>query len=391
MKRGVSIAGKLALVAVAATLFTGSSVGSSATAPLVIGVATAKSGFMAGFDVPAVAAAEIARDEFNRTGGIRGQKVQFKYCDVKTDPGQSANCATQLISQGAKFLIVSCDYDIGGPASRVAEKKGVISFSLCAGSPKWDSIGPHSYSMTFGSPTEAYVVAQWAYQGKLKCRTAYLLTDLIVDYTKAVGDYIKKSYKGKLVGQDTFKNGDASFAAQVSRLQSANPKPQCIFLSTFPPGGVTMLRQLRAAGLDQPIIAPDGMDGNYWIKAVPNLSDFYYAGFVSIFGDDPNAKVNNLVNGIEKRTGAKVLSGSTAVSGYSVMEAYKLAITRAKSTDTEKVNAQIQKFRNEKLIVGPTTFTKTARQSQGRPMRIIQVQDGKFSYLAVFKPTGVKP
>jgi branched-chain amino acid transport system substrate-binding protein len=387
MKTRLSILAAAALVVTAAT---GWSSSSAATPTLVIGVATAKSGFQAGFDQPAVTAAEIARDEFNKAGGILGQKIQFRYCDVKTDPAQSANCAVKLLSQGAKFLIVSCDYDIGGPASRIAERRNVISFSLCAGSPKWNSIGPRSYSMTFGSPTEAYVDAQWAYQGKLKCRSAYLLVDTLIDYSKAIGDYVKKSFKGRIVGEDTFKNGDTSFTSQITRLQAASPKPQCIFLSSFPPGGVTLLRQIRAAGLDQPIISPTGMDGNYWIGAIPTLSNFYYSGFVSIYGDDPNPKVNRLVDEIERRTKAKTLAGSTSVAGYSVMESFKLAITRAKSLETAKVNAEIQKFRNEKLLVGPTTFTKTLRQSLGRPMRIIQVQDGKFSYLAVFKPTGVR-
>jgi branched-chain amino acid transport system substrate-binding protein len=356
--------------------------------PITIGVATAKSGFQQVFDAPAVVAAEIAKEELTAAGGFGGREVKFVSCDVKSDPAQSANCAVKLISQNADFMIVSCDYDVGGPAARVAESKGLISFSLCAGSPKWQTVGPHSYTMTMGSPTEGATVAQWASEGKLGCKSAYLLTDTSIEYTKAVGDYIKKQFPGDIVGENTFKNDETSFETQVSQLQTADPAPECIFLSSYPPGGATLIRQIRAAGIDQPIVAPDGMDGDYWIKAVPDLSDFYYTGFASIYGDDPSDKVNTLLSEVEKRMN-EPLAGSTVVSGYAVMEAFDKAITAAKSTDTEKVNEQLLTFKDEDLMVGPTTFTPEDHMSLGRPMQIIQVEKGKFSFLETFQPKNV--
>jgi branched-chain amino acid transport system substrate-binding protein len=376
-------------VAAVASAFVWTSAGTGAGSPLIIGVDTAKSGFQAGFDEPGVAAAQIAAAKFNKTGGILNHQIVFKYCDSKTDPALTANCAVKLLAEGAHFLIESCDYDIGGPGARIAEKQGIVNFSLCAGSPKWNSIGPHSYSMTFGSPTEAYVDGQWAYSGKLHCQTGYLLEDDTIDYSKAVGGYIKTSFKGKIVGEDIFKNSDTSFTSEISHIQATNPAPQCIFLDSFPPGGVTLLRQLRAAGINQPVISPDGMDGSYWLSAIPNLSNFYYAGFVSIYGDDPNPKVNALVKQMEQVTHSKVLSGSTGVCGYSIIEALRIAAQRAGSIDNAAVNAQLQKFNKEPLLVGPTTFTTTDRQSLGRPMRVIEVQNGKDKFLTIFQPTGV--
>jgi branched-chain amino acid transport system substrate-binding protein len=99
--------------------------------------------------------------------------------------------------------------------------------------------------------------------------------------------------------------------------------------------------------------------------------------------------VNALVKEIATRTHQKVLSGSTAVSGYSVVQAFKIAAERAHSLDQTPVMKQLQKFRNVPLITGLTTFTKTVRQSLGRPMRVIKVQNGKFHFLKVFTPHGV--
>jgi branched-chain amino acid transport system substrate-binding protein len=352
--------------------------------PIVIGLTGAHSGFMAAFDVPAESAARIAGDEFNAAGGINGRQVKFVAADSKTDPAQSANAAQKVISDGADFVIVSCDYDVGGPAARIAQDKKILSISLCAGSPKWNAIGPLAYSMALGSETEAAAAAQWAAKAK-GCKTGYVLTDTFIDYTKTAGEVMKKTFPGEIVGEDTFKNDDQSFSTQVSRLQAVNPKPDCIFLSSVPSGGVTMLRQLRSAGLNQPVISPEGMGGDFWLEAIPDLSDFYYIGSGSIFGDDPDPKLNEVAKLVEKDIG-EGLTSATFVPGYSTIEALKIAIERAKSTDTDAVVKQFQSFKDEKLLVGPTTYTETDRRSPGRPTRVIQIQNGKASFVEMFTP-----
>jgi branched-chain amino acid transport system substrate-binding protein len=352
--------------------------------PIVIGLTGSHSGFMSAFDVPAEAALKIAADDFNAEGGIDGSQVKFVSADSKTDPAQSAQAAEQVLADGADFVVTSCDYDVGGPAARIANENDTLAVSLCAGSPKWNAIGPLSYSMALGSETEGAAMAQWGYE-KGGCKTAYLLTDTVIDYTKTVGDVAKEKFEGELVGEDTFVNDDQSFAGQVSRVQAANPKPDCIFLSSVPPGGVTLLRQLRSAGVDQKIIAAEGMGGDFWIKAVPDLSDFYYVGGASIFGDDPVETVNEVAAATEKDTGEK-LTSATFVSGYSVLEAIKLGVERAGTTDTDAVVKEFQNFNDEELLMGPTSYSEDNRRSPGRPVRVIEFQNGKASFLEMFQP-----
>lgn len=42
------------------------------------------------------------------------------------------------------------------------------------------------------------------------------------------------------------------------------------------PGGAAAVRQIRATGIKMSMIAATSMDGNFWLDAVPDLSDFYY-------------------------------------------------------------------------------------------------------------------
>src|SRR5438552_10241089 len=66
----------IALLAVA--LLTGFTTKTNAKPPIIIGFATAHSGFIQPFDGPATIAAQIARDEINTAGGILGgRRIKF--------------------------------------------------------------------------------------------------------------------------------------------------------------------------------------------------------------------------------------------------------------------------------------------------------------------------
>ena len=62
-------------------------------------------------------------------------------------------------------------------------------------------------------------------------------------------------------------------------------------LASFPPGGVSATRQLRAAGINQPLLGSESWDGDFWLEGVPNLSDFYLVTYGSVFGNDPRPDV----------------------------------------------------------------------------------------------------
>ena len=94
-----------------------------------------------------------------------------------------------------------------------------------------------------------------------------------------------------LVGEDTFLNEDASIAAQITRIKALPEEPDAIMLCTMMPGAVSAIKQIRAAGINSMILNGSGVDGSYWLSAVPDLSNFYVPVQGSIYGDDPNPEV----------------------------------------------------------------------------------------------------
>jgi branched-chain amino acid transport system substrate-binding protein len=134
------------------------------------------------------------------------------------------------------------------------------------------------------------------------------------------------------------------------------------------------------------------MDGDYWLNGVPNLSDFYVATYASVFGNDPDQKINDFVRRFKEKFGAAPVT-SHALTGYAVIEAWAVAVTRAKTFDTDKVRAELDKFSKEPLLVGATSFTPDLHINLNRPELLMRITNGKHESVGRFaleKPPSLK-
>lgn len=366
---------------------TSTTAGAPSGEPIIIGGALALSGPVAPYDQPPLAFAELAVEDVNAAGGVMGRPLQIVTADTKSDPSQGPTAASEVLDQGAIAVMVTSDFDFGSPAALTAQSKSVIAISPGAASPKFgvQGIGPLAYTMATGTPDEGYTIAEWGSKDK-GWKSAYALLDDGSEYERTTMAYFKErwaSLGGTLSGEDRFKNADTSIASQITKMKAA-PKFDFIVISTHTPGGASAIRQIRAAGITAPIVCPSSMDGAYWLEAVPNLSDFYTLAYGSVYGDDPDAEFNDLLARYEKKTGQKVANG-IAYTGYSVIQALAKAITTAGSTDGAALAKEFDTFKDEPFLVGPTTYTPELHINVMRPWRIMQIQNGKPSYLSTFQ------
>ena len=233
--------------------------GSSASnEPFVLGLAIAKSGTASSFDGPPVQGLELRVDQLNREGGIDGREIKLITSDTQSDPARGASAATELIERGADALAVTCDFDFGSPAAIAAAGENVPSISLCASDPKFadvKTIGPMAFTMGTGTDAKASIAAEYAYEDR-DWRSAYILQDTSIEYTKSLGKYFEARFTelgGEIVGTDTF-NGleSAEVPAQVTKLRNLSQQPDLIYLPAFIPPAATVIRQIRDAGIETP-------------------------------------------------------------------------------------------------------------------------------------------
>lgn len=359
--------------------------------PITFGFVVGRTGVLESYDIPAETMAKFAIDDINKAGGIDGRQIKTVEADMKSDPKLAGNAATQVISQGADVLVLPCDFDLGAPAAVVAQDAGKIGMSLCAASTNFGpaGIGDLAYTMGLAGVTEGTAAAEWAYDEQ-KYRSAYVLYDTTLDQNKQATDAFKHTWArvgGKLAGEDTFKQTDQSIAAQVSRITGLSKQPDFLYVSSYQPGFAKAIKQIRAAGIETPIIGGSDLDGEYWKGAVPGLSNVYFTAMASIYGDDPDAKVNKLIARYKASEGSPP-DVSAFLAGYAVVQALQKGIEEAGSTDGKAMTEKMQTFKDEPFVL-ETTFTPTEHISLNRTVRIMKIDNGKTSFVTLFTPTDI--
>lgn len=347
---------------------------------IVVGFATAASGFMQAYDKPAQDAALIRIDEINKAGGLLGKKLKPVFADTKTDQAEGAKAGLAVLDQGADLVIVSCDYDFGAPAALQAQAAGKVSFFLCAESIKAGipGVGPFSFSASVLAPVQGATMSEWAYTKK-NARSFYRLLDSWTVYNKGICDgfdwMMPQLADAELVGQDTFLNEDASIAAQITRIKSLPEEPDAIMLCTMMPGAVSAIKQLRAAGINSMILNGSGVDGSYWLSAVPDLSNFFVPVQGSVYGDDPNPAVNEFNAKYTEVTGGAPATQYT-YPGYVMIDVWAKAVERAGTTETSAVVAELEKMNGEPTLFGPRTFTSELHHQNQARYLIVETNNG---------------
>jgi branched-chain amino acid transport system substrate-binding protein len=222
------------------------------------------------------------------------------------------------------------------------------------------------------------VAGEWAIEKK-GWKTGYVLLDDSIEYDKSVCagyDWLYPLKGGKIVARDTFKNGDASIASQVTRLATAirEQKVDNVMICTYEPGGAGAIRQIRAAGITVPLLSGSSMDGNYWLNAVPDLKDFYIAVQAAVVGD-PRPDVTALAEAFKAKYGTLPAS-QYAFPAYAFMQLWAKAVTDAGTTDPKAVVTKLETFKNVPTVLGPRSFSSKLHIQDQIPLMIEDVVDG---------------
>jgi branched-chain amino acid transport system substrate-binding protein len=350
---------------------------SPAASTIVIGWAFDSKGAMAPFDNPALAAAKLRVNQLNAKGGVSGSKLQIKTCDTQGNKAAIAKaCALKLLGQGAKVIFTTCDVDFAAPVVQEAINRGVLAVAPCIGT---DQMGPKRFGVkgrlafSYGNVAQDEGSAMAQYAWSKGWRRAALATDGVIVYFKDVVKAFKARWTqlgGKVVAQETYHSlGGNDVNNTVSRLNGVSA--DVIVTSTAGAFGAlsTLISGLRSLGNNTPVINSWAGDGTYWLPKDPQVTNYWFVTFASVFGDDPNPAVNKLAKQVKAGTGG-FITGPAAIDGVAA------AITRAGgSTNGAALAAQMEKFKGVPTISGKVSFSAKLHTVFGRQYRVVRIQN----------------
>jgi branched-chain amino acid transport system substrate-binding protein len=381
---GIVAALGLVVAAVGLTVAAATAAGkNSAQAPIIIGAAVDLTSSMKPFDSPALAGAQIEAAKLAAKGG---PNFQIKVCNHQLKKQKS--CAAQLIQQGAKIALVTCDVEYAAAATQEFLNKGLLTMSPCVTT---DQMGPQRFgtkgrlAFTVGGTAQDEGSAEAEYAYSRGWRTAIVVKDNYLVYFRNVSDAFAKRFQelgGKIVDREAFTSFDKTIGNVISKV--APMKADVISFVTAFGELPQFVGGIRSAGNKTPIINSWGGDGTYWNPKNPKVTDYYVDNYASSFGDDPNAAVNSLLKSL--LAAKKVPYTASFVLGAATIDILAQALKRSGgSTNGAKLAAAIQKFHSVPTISGPVTYSASLHSVTGRPWRIMKVQNNKETFLRMWK------
>lgn len=368
---------------------------SAAKAEVVIGSALCLTGVQAPLDEPAFRGAQLAVKALNDAGGILGEPVRLVNIDGKSDPVTVGNAAVSLVDDGAQLIVAPADFDFGGPAGREAQAADIVGVSAGASDPLYSSwsLGDKQFTLSMWNTTMGAVAADYAVKER-GWKTAYVVTDQFIAYTKSLSKYFVAQFQadgGSILLEDTYTNGDNDFSAQLSRLRALPQKPDVIFVSSYGTDIGMIIRAIREAGIDSPVLGGDVFDDPALHASLGTGfgNEVYYVTH-TFMAPEASPDMPRFLELYQAMYGSAPDSAFVA-NGWDVIMMLAQAAEAAQSTDGADVAQALEEGRFS-LLTGELDYgTAEEGHAPDKAAALVELKAGKPGFLGWRRPETLPP
>lgn len=360
------------LAALACLAFTGMAKADDNT--LVIGAAISKTGWDAPYDSPVMDGFAVAMDEINAAGGIAGKyKVQVITADNRSDNAQNAIVTQDLIDQGVKLIIATCDSSMVHATAQLIVTAQLPAISTCSSSPTLPMTGD-GFIFANAVTDNVQGAAQAEYAWGQGFKNAYLLRSPDIEYTQ-MPLYFAEAFKklgGNVVGESIYALSQPDFSAEVTKIKQLSPQPDVIVTSAFEPDFPAFIRQLRGAGVKIPVVCGDGIDSptTFALGDVVEGVVFTSSGFAA-----PGSPMETYQKKYQAKFGKAPESIMDAL-GYDLAKIIEAAVTKADSIDPAKMRDALANLENVQGATAVISY-KGGNGTPTRPVNVIRIEGNK--------------
>jgi branched-chain amino acid transport system substrate-binding protein len=338
------------------------------------------SGPVAVYGVEARNGIELAIEEINNAGGINGNKLALISEDDTGNPEITVNAYRKLTAQDKVNVIIGsltsgCTIAI----TSLAQAQKVVLVAPAATAEAVTDAGDFVFRACFIDPFQGTVGGAFA-ATELKAKRAAVLYDNGNDYSVGLKDNFIASFQkqgGSVVANESYITGDVDFNAQITKIRTANP--DVVYLPDYYSTVSLIAKQLRAQGINTPIVGADGWDGLTENAGDEVLNGFYSNHYAS---DSTDPKVQNFVKSYQAKFGS--IPVSFAALGYDSMYLIRDAIVKAGSTDSTAVKNALAAT-NGAYLTGNLSFDAKRNPIKSAVMVELVKKDGKL--VTVYKTT----
>ena len=346
------------------------SCGGSGSSTIKVGGVAPLSGGVAVYGVECKNGIDLAIEEINAAGGINGKTLEFICEDDEGDPAKSVNAYKKLVTNdGVEYVIGSLTSGCTIALTNLAQNQKILQIAPAATATAVTDAGNYIFRACFIDPFQGRVGGKFAFEN-LSAKKAAILYDIGNDYSVGLTENFESEFTklgGSIVSKESYATGDKDINAHLTKIKAA--KPDVVYLPDYYGTVALIAKQLRAQGIDTPIVGADGWDG-LTENAGDEVLNGYYSNHYAEDSDSP--AVQKFVGSFKAKYNKS--PNSFAALGYDSVYMLKDAILKAGTTDGEKVRAAFETTDGD-YVTGHITFDEKRNPVKSAVM-IQLVKDG---------------
>ena len=313
-----------------------------------IGMITDKVGVAKAYAEPVAAGVTFAVKELNAKGGILGKQIELLVEDDQAKPDVSATVARKLVDAGAVFILsVSLTPATQQAQSVTKESKTPHMTPSNSGDTLTTQVDNPNFWQT--GPLGSTQISTLLSYAKNKNYKKVALIGENSDLGQLTNKFFKAGLEKagvQIVAEEIVPGGSTTADPQMQKVRAASP--DAIFMTGITTGpNLLILKSYRQLGIKTPVLANYNMSVPVYMTAAKGLIDGIT--FVDAF-DPAKPATMRFVEAYKKDTGVEPYN--LIGYGYDGVMLVADAITRAGSTDKEKVRAAMQATKGFKGVMG---------------------------------------
>jgi branched-chain amino acid transport system substrate-binding protein len=320
---------------------------------------------------------ELAVEETNAAGGVKGKKVRVIYEDDKSTTQEASQKVRQLIDRDKVVALLG----------EVASSRSLAG-GLIANTSHVPMVTPSStavevtqgrewvFRTCFTDDQQGAVAARFV-SNEMKKKKVGVFFAAQDTYSSGLARSFRDEFKklgGEVVVDKGYQKGETNFRTYLSELKAANP--EIIFVPNYYNEMVLIARQAKEIGLPgSTFVGGDGWDSSNLVEGAG--SELEGAHFTNHYAPDvPWENSKKFFTAFT--TKYKHDPTSLSAQGYDAARLLFDAISRASEPKPEAIKKALAETKDFKGATGVMTMDKD--RNANKPIVVVQVKDKKFKY-----------
>lgn len=354
----------------------------AASDTILIGEVGSLTGSEATFGISARNGIEMAINEANEAGGVRGKKVAVRVYDSQGKPEEAAQAVTRLIAQDKVAVIIGeAASSVSMAMAEKAQAAGVPQITYTSTAPEVTQKGDYIFRVCFIDPFQGKVMAKFAKEN-LNLTQVAVLTDNKAAYSIGLAKVFIEEFQkmgGQVVANESYSKGDTDFRAQLTAIKRV--KPQGVFVPGYYTDVGLVARQARELGLKVPLMGGDGWESEKLFELGGSALDgSYFSNHYAL--DNPDPLLKAFAEQYQKAYGG--LPDSVAALAYDATKLAIDAMKRAPDLSGKALRDAIAATKDFPGVAGKITIN--ANRDAEKQAVVLKVEGGKTQFVTTVEP-----